>query len=554
MQRDEILINCIDDIHAGRYSLEDGMAAHPDLADELKALCSIRCGINPEEVVAPSEFKQRARARLIAEMESTRPGHYEAIRSRLLSLFAAPARTRGVAAVVGMLLVIIIGSGGTVYASRNALPDDTLYPVKKLVENLQIAATFSAQSKANLHLKFAERRIDEVREESTQETEISASALKSLAKHLDSAVKHAGELPDDDAVAFLPRLYRATQDQQSALKDISSAMPASSHSQNALKQAIDVTWRGTIIARAASGDPSFLDTAPSVRDEGVESAYFEIEGTLMGTGYRDWNVGGVRVGNVHGAPGVPDVGQGIKLKGLVTSNKILLTEVEDRDEWDDEPDHPVKIEGIFNGANEDGTVWSVGGIRVGEIREVLPPAKGDRVKLGGISRGGVFTITEMNDRVREDSERERSDDREEDRRSERPPARDTDDSQMNPPPQPPGEPSREQPSPQGAYGSKDEPDRDDVSPDRDQESSDPELRDEPPPNVKVESPEEQEPGDPLENKDGEARDEQQNRPSENEDGDSREEEEAENTPVININPVVTTAPTASLPESTAQEP
>lgn len=58
-------------------------------------------------------------------------------------------------------LTLILVGGSALYASETALPGDTLYPVKRSVETLRLAASLSDRSDALLHLDFAGKRLTE---------------------------------------------------------------------------------------------------------------------------------------------------------------------------------------------------------------------------------------------------------------------------------------------------------------------------------------------------------------------------------------------------------
>ena len=47
-------------------------------------------------------------------------------------------------------------------ASTSSMPDDFLYPVKLTTERVWLAVTFSDEGKADLHARFAERRVGEI--------------------------------------------------------------------------------------------------------------------------------------------------------------------------------------------------------------------------------------------------------------------------------------------------------------------------------------------------------------------------------------------------------
>ncbi|MFQ3684238.1 sigma-70 family RNA polymerase sigma factor [Roseiflexus sp.] len=65
--------------------------------------------------------------------------------------------------VMAMLALVLVG-GGAVYAADASLPGDALYPVKRSVEALQLAASLTDRSDALLRLDFAGRRLAEARQ------------------------------------------------------------------------------------------------------------------------------------------------------------------------------------------------------------------------------------------------------------------------------------------------------------------------------------------------------------------------------------------------------
>jgi hypothetical protein len=62
-----------------------------------------------------------------------------------------------IAAAIGVALM-----GGAAMASGNALPGQLLYPVKKAVEKIELALNNSPSGRANTHLEFAHRRLEEL--------------------------------------------------------------------------------------------------------------------------------------------------------------------------------------------------------------------------------------------------------------------------------------------------------------------------------------------------------------------------------------------------------
>jgi len=66
------------------------------------------------------------------------------------------------AALIG--LVVVLSGAGTVAASQNSLPGETLYSVKLLSEKARVAVALSPQNKADLRFVLAQKRINEAKE------------------------------------------------------------------------------------------------------------------------------------------------------------------------------------------------------------------------------------------------------------------------------------------------------------------------------------------------------------------------------------------------------
>ena len=160
MKKEDILANCIDEILAGKSTIEDCLARYPHLSDELRPLLKLALGIQPEEVTPSPEFKQRARKRLLEAMQpSVAPT--EPRRLDIFGWLKPLARRTAVAIVVAALLV---GGGATAYAAQGSMPDEVLYPMKIATEKVRLAVTPSEAGKAGLHIAFAERRVQEMAE------------------------------------------------------------------------------------------------------------------------------------------------------------------------------------------------------------------------------------------------------------------------------------------------------------------------------------------------------------------------------------------------------
>ncbi|MFC1977624.1 DUF5667 domain-containing protein [Chloroflexota bacterium] len=164
---EEILIQCIDDIKAGRASLEDCLDRHPDMRHELEPLLRIALSIKEPSDTRPSDaFKVRARVNLMEQIYASqtrkRAGRSPSQAGVRHGWYTGWARA--VAIVVAVILVISSVGTGTACASQSSLPGDTLYSVKLGTEQLQRIITFDDAAEVELELKFASTRLDELKE------------------------------------------------------------------------------------------------------------------------------------------------------------------------------------------------------------------------------------------------------------------------------------------------------------------------------------------------------------------------------------------------------
>ncbi len=74
-----------------------------------------------------------------------------------------PTARRWAPAMIGVLLAIILSSRAY-YASADSLPGDTLYPVKRVAEQVQLLTTLNADAKARLRAQFNDRRLSETQQ------------------------------------------------------------------------------------------------------------------------------------------------------------------------------------------------------------------------------------------------------------------------------------------------------------------------------------------------------------------------------------------------------
>jgi hypothetical protein len=89
---------------------------------------------------------------------------------------------RVTAGVLGTFLIVVSLTVGTAVASLQSMPGQTLYPLKKIVESVQLRMTSDQTQKANLQIKFASTRLEELEQvlERGQNGQISAQEVQKI--------------------------------------------------------------------------------------------------------------------------------------------------------------------------------------------------------------------------------------------------------------------------------------------------------------------------------------------------------------------------------------
>ncbi|MEJ2303037.1 MAG: DUF5667 domain-containing protein [Anaerolineales bacterium] len=118
------------------------------------------------------------------------------------------------ATLTSILMIVSIllgGTGVTVYAAQDSLPDQPLYGVKTWSEDFRVVLTNDLQSKLNLDLELANRRVEEMVALSASGVTPSDALLARLENHLNQTLHLAAGLDDD---CFAPAMEKVRQTMQ----------------------------------------------------------------------------------------------------------------------------------------------------------------------------------------------------------------------------------------------------------------------------------------------------------------------------------------------------
>ena len=149
-----ILAESLEALNRGT-TMENILTRYPEHRAELEGLLKAALTLQAAPTVAASpSFKKSARTRLLRKLNAR-----ESKRFPLFDLFQ-PLQRQGAFAFVLALALIVVVTGGTVFASNNSLPGDSLYGVKRGVENMRAAVSPNDPA---LHIEFANERLNEAR-------------------------------------------------------------------------------------------------------------------------------------------------------------------------------------------------------------------------------------------------------------------------------------------------------------------------------------------------------------------------------------------------------
>jgi hypothetical protein len=264
---DEVLDNCLDQLVSGR-PMETGLADHPAQAGQLAPLLQVAITMRPPSGPAMSaEGWQAGHDRLLARAARLRAGRAAPTpaphpSSGILRLFSGPRRLATTIAVSIFLVCAILG-GGTVSAAGKSLPGSPLYGVKRATETVVGATAFTPQRRSQLHLRWADRRLNEVEALLNQDEGIVDSLLADLDRETEQALIFAGEAGAESLTLFAAQVEQQQETLQQLL--IEAPQPAHTGLEKALSASTQRSARAQQALKGAAGGPpsEAPDTLPA---------------------------------------------------------------------------------------------------------------------------------------------------------------------------------------------------------------------------------------------------------------------------------------------------
>jgi len=151
-------------------------------------------------------------------------------------------------AALALFLALVVTTTGTVLAAESSLPGELLYPIKRAGEEVHLALTWRAQSRAALRIDLAERRLAEVAAVCAG-GECPADLLADMGAQTEAAQEATEQLPAGKHAALLDRMVALTARQGQVLQQVLAAAPDAARP--GLEQALERSRHGHERAREA---------------------------------------------------------------------------------------------------------------------------------------------------------------------------------------------------------------------------------------------------------------------------------------------------------------
>ncbi len=264
-----ILNECLERLLVKGESLEQCLQSYPEQAAELKPLLETALAAREASAIQPRpDFRARARYQFQSALKETAAG-----KSRTSWGWFPRWAT-----VLAIVLVLVLGGGGTVFAADSSMPDSPLYSVKLATEQVRLTLTPSQMGKARLCAELVDRRVGEI---AYMANKGDVQQVEMLTRRLDDKLDLLVVLVGGEEAASAPGMLMAPPPEEAAAPTVpptteDAALPP------ALAPSPDKGWGGGDSARngnraqlkntLASDAASNRAVLRAVLDEAPESA------------------------------------------------------------------------------------------------------------------------------------------------------------------------------------------------------------------------------------------------------------------------------------------
>lgn len=261
-KKSEILDICITRIQSGDTTVDECLSEFSELAEVLAPLLEIATDIRSS--MAPSgpskTFTSTSHIRLLNRLRATqgRPLPAKKRRAQRWRLIWKPAYS-----LVCLLLAIglVMTSVGVAYASSDSLPGDTLYGVKRGIEEARLALVWSSTGDSVLLTRFADERLAEVEDliAAGREGDIVVS-LAGYEDIIDRLIDTADEISPSAEPGSLEHIIENLNHHIDTLERVRGQVPPEAH--KGIDRALERSRHGQEVIEYVRGGESPSDLAP----------------------------------------------------------------------------------------------------------------------------------------------------------------------------------------------------------------------------------------------------------------------------------------------------
>jgi hypothetical protein len=182
-----------------------------NLDPELKEWLDELLPIEPRDPQAAA----RGRARFLSQAVSFDPNTRQT--GWKLKLFRREVSMNAILSVALALALLFGGSGATVYAAQDALPNQPLYAVKTWTEDARLSLASNPEAEINQLMQMTQQRTQEMAALVDQGQVPPESLELRLQQHIRQALQTASKLNDTDMQVVLQRIQTRLQTQEQAM-------------------------------------------------------------------------------------------------------------------------------------------------------------------------------------------------------------------------------------------------------------------------------------------------------------------------------------------------
>ena len=161
----KILDECIDLILYKNYTIQECLEKYPDLGPELSQDLQLSIKVKTELKLNIDEESKIKAKNILLDKFTTQSSH----KSRIFKIIPSklsnninPIIAKWSSFAAAILIFSTVGTTSLVSASSESNPDENLYPVKRVVENIRLRFTLDQEKKNELRLGYSHKRMNEI--------------------------------------------------------------------------------------------------------------------------------------------------------------------------------------------------------------------------------------------------------------------------------------------------------------------------------------------------------------------------------------------------------